>query len=393
MRRGATLLLGAGLVLTGGCAANTSPVEIRAIADPAAKLEHGSDRLAESRGQLVLGNIGLAIEGFHAALREQPASVQAMAGLADCYDRIGRSDLSRQYFEEALSLAPHDPAVLSAFAASLATQGKQGEALALRKEADAQLGTRQTPPAPVLAAATVTVHLQPPGVRLPAEVQLGKPKPVGAAASDQVVTKPLAATAPAQAAAAAGPGHAVTSRSTATTPVSPPLILASTGDSVTVKLPPVRTPVPAPAQGQAKPQDGPRLQRLSQGEVALLTGAEPAWLPRRQAPRAPQSSIRWVALDDRSSTSIQLLNAARLQGLAARTRNTLAGQGWRRIEIGDADRVRQHTLVLYPIDREGPGRRLALEFETKSAILRNGNRIVVLLGRDRAARRILQAQG
>ena len=44
----------------------------------------------------------LALEAYRKALREDPQSVGAMMGIATCYDRMGRFDLSRRHYEMAL---------------------------------------------------------------------------------------------------------------------------------------------------------------------------------------------------------------------------------------------------------------------------------------------------
>lgn len=120
-----------------GCS-TARPVEIRPRSHSAAETLNQSGRLHEAQAQLALGNVGLALEYFRKAEREQPTSVQALAGMANCYDLVGRADLSRLYFERALASAPHDVALLTAFAASLDRRGAKVEAALLREEATLQ---------------------------------------------------------------------------------------------------------------------------------------------------------------------------------------------------------------------------------------------------------------
>jgi hypothetical protein len=82
-----------------------------------------------------------------------------------------------------------------------------------------------------------------------------------------------------------------------------------------------------------------------------------------------------------------VLNAARSQGLAARTRQVLAANGWSSIQIGDAERVRTRSLVLYSADGEKVARQLAGQLHC--ATLRDDKRrnVVVLLGRDAVVNR------
>ena len=125
---------------------------------------------------------------------------------------------------------------------------------------------------------------------------------------------------------------------------------------------------------------GPRLERLSFGEVALVTFPTTAPL----APAVAQSAIA-TSLPNSSRVSVHLLNAARRQGLAAQTRNWLERQGWHGIVIGDAPRTRLASLVLFPAGHEAAARRLAARF---GAVARQqpgeGRAIIVLLGRNAA---------
>ena len=372
----AFLLSGAALAVA-GCASGPGPVQVRAIANSASKLGAGSERLAEARGQLVLGNVGLAIEGFHAALREQPDNVEAMRGLAACYDSMGRADLSRQYYEAALAVAPHNPASLTAFAASLEAQGKVRQATEVRSEA-AQASAQKALPVTLIAAL--------PPAPAPARASPAAPAPALAAAVAPAVARALPMASIAALAPARAPAPAVTN-------AQPAVAIAAVGQSVTVALPPPRPAARPIAQATMQP-DGPRLQRLSFGEVALLTAGEPAWRPTLAARTAQSTTVHWVALKDSSPRpNVRLLNAARSQGLAARTREYLLARGWRNIEIGDADAVRASTLVMYPAGRQSTGRSLAAQFRVRAGLQQQGEVIVVLLGRDAAASKAAQARG
>jgi hypothetical protein len=362
MRGGIAILLSGAALAVAGCASAPGRVQVRAIANSASKLGAGSERLAEARGQLVLGNVGLAIEGFHAALREQPDSVEAMRGLAACYDSMGRTDLSRQYYEAALAVAPHNPVSLTAFATSLDAQGKSRQAIEVRSEA-LQASAQKTMP---LVATVAPAPASPMVVALAA-----MPAPVPAAApAPAPVRVPAAAPAPA-----------------------PTVAIADVGQSVTIALPPPR-PAAQPIAHAIVQRDGPRLQRLSFGEVALLTVGEPAWRPTVAARTAQSTTVHWVALNDSAARpNIRLLNAARSQGLAARTRQYLLARGWRKIEIGDAEEVRDSTLVMYPAGRQTTGRSLAAQFDVRAGMQQQGEVIVVLLGRDATVSKAAQARG
>lgn len=126
----------------------------------------------QGKRQLQAGHAALAIDSFRRASRAQPDSVDALNGLAVAYDRIGRYDLSRRYYEAALGRDPTSAMLLHNFGYSLALQGKRDEGRALIEKALASgdprvlahgrtnlaaLGAAATPPAaPVVAAAPVT---------------------------------------------------------------------------------------------------------------------------------------------------------------------------------------------------------------------------------------------
>jgi hypothetical protein len=129
------------------------------------------------------------------------------------------------------------------------------------------------------------------------------------------------------------------------------------------------------------------------GEVALLTAGEPVWQPKVVTRTAQSTTVRWVALNDTASRpNIRLLNAARSQGLAARTRAYLMARGWRKIEIGDANAVRETSLIMYPEGRLTTGRSLASQFGFRPGVRQQGQVIVVYLGRDAAAARAALAR-
>ena len=72
-----------------------------------------------------------------------------------------RFDLSRRYYEAALAIAPGDPTLLTAFAASLDAQGRAAEAASVRQEIKQRLAlaaeTRVPPPARARVA-PITAH-------------------------------------------------------------------------------------------------------------------------------------------------------------------------------------------------------------------------------------------
>jgi hypothetical protein len=97
------------LLAASGAAARDLPAELRSKASPmaAAVLAATADgALDEGRALLAAANPVQAIAAFRTALASDPRSVAALNGLAVAYDRLGRADLARQYFEQALALEP-----------------------------------------------------------------------------------------------------------------------------------------------------------------------------------------------------------------------------------------------------------------------------------------------
>ena len=377
MNGGVKSLLVVAVLAAAGCAAEPGTVKVRPLADPGSKLRPGDGLLADAKGQLALGNVGLALEGFRKAARERPDSAEALAGMAACYDAMGRYDLAQAKYEAALALAPRSPTLLTALAVSLDRQGNRAAAAEVRNEiamlasASAVLdqATAEVEPTPAPAslapAQSVTVALPAPQLATPADVALP----------------------------AAGPmerwnGPALT--------VSE--ILIATPEPEAIEPPPAR--MPAPRLSEQAMVDlrttaaEPRLERLSLGEVALLTVPAPTWRGQVVSRSRQSVTVRWVPLATASSRpNIRLLNAARRQGLAARNREYLLARGWRKIEIGDSAEIREQSVVLYPSSRPALGRSLAAQFGFRARPIDKGNVFVVLLGRDAAATRAMQPRG
>ncbi|QDP19465.1 LytR C-terminal domain-containing protein [Sphingomonas xanthus] len=153
--------------------------------------------------------------------------------------------------------------------------------------------------------------------------------------------------------------------------------------SVTVALAPPRSvPVAVDSAGKSM-----RLARLSMAEVALITSAQPRWTARTVERTAKRTTIRFEA---RSQTPIRLLNAARVEGLAARTRAYLASRGFGGAQIGDAPAPRQASVIVYSSENRARAERLAAQFgfrlEREEGV---GAAVVILLGRDAARDRSL----
>jgi len=301
------------LAAVGAASCSTGGVEVRSIKQPLAQGRQPADfRVAEGNAQLALGNVGLAVESYRKALRERPDSIGALVGLATCYDRMGRTDLSRRHYEMALAVDPANTDIYSLFGQSLEAQGQGDEAARVKIELAARV---VAPEAPREAPGSVPVLPPPPAQR------------------------------------------------------------------VTVALAPSR---PAPVAVE-RPAVGVRLERLSMREVALVTRPQPRWEARAVARTATSTTIHF---DKKLQPAVTLLNAARVQGLAARTRAYLAARGFGAARIGDAPAVRKQSAILYAAADAPRAERLAAQFGfalERREDAKGG--LTILLGRD-AAREI-----
>ena len=344
MREGGTCLLVAAILAAGGCG-EQGKLQLRSIGSPlAAGAKAVSFRVAEARGQFVLGNVGLALESFRKAAREDPTSVDALAGIAACYDRMGRFDLSRRNYEAALALAPGDPHLLASFAASLDLQRLAPEAAKVRQEIRTRLA-----------------------VNTPAPDQ-----PAPAVGSAATALLPILPTTVADAVAA---------------------VLEASGwprnasPSVT-KLSVIRQATLDPAGGP-----GPRLERLSLGEVALITVAGPRWKVQQAEVKQPRpvtgaAAVRQAAV---ARSGIRLFNAARVDRLASRARSYLAGRGWNVASVGDVVLPRSRSLILYPAGKRATASRLSSQFGFAMEQRSDVRQVTILLGRDAAGLPMLKA--
>ena len=336
----------AALVLA-GCAGNDAKLEIRPSSAPSAQVAMPvEERLADGRAQLALGNVALALELFRKAEREAPGTLAALVGIAECYDRMGRHELSSRYIEQALAREPRNANLLRLLAMSFTSQGRYQEAEAARLQAQAS-----NAPVP---AKTVTVALP----QLPAQASNA---PVAAKTVTVALPSPRALDAPEK-----------IERSK--------VALPEAAHSVTMTLPPptpIQPAVEASAELRPEPVVPPRvrLERVSRGEIALVTSGRSLWT-RLAEVRPP------VGRTTRNGTAVRLLNAARFQGLAASARRSLQRQGWADVAIGDAAKVRQHSLVLYSAHNRQMARRLAAQLGFALARQPRPGRVTVLLGRD-----------
>lgn len=341
-----------GALSTGACVTETAGVKVRAVGQAPAAIGDSGAALARAQGLLNLGNPGLALEAFRTEQRDRP-SAAALAGIAACYVAMGRDDLAKTNIEAALALSPNSPDLLRQAALVMDRLGLKTEALAARRQAQAQaLADRVVPSAPAIVPSPSAEPAPNTAVAMARATELPTPE-----ATPELTIAPAPQPAP-------------------VTPVAQ--VAAAT---ITVPLPPVRE------ARSATHASAPRLERLSSREVALVTRAEPFWVPNVSRGRQTSSlNPRWTPLiPARSAVNVRLLNAARIQGLASAARSRLIERGWRKIEVGDFAQVRASSVVLYPAGKRKIGLSLARHFGIAAAQTK-GTTITILLGRDVARR-------
>jgi hypothetical protein len=99
-------LAGCASIMVAGCAAQQSAGPQFRISSSTAAMTDGASMLQRGRAHLDAGLDALAIESFRAEIRVNPESADAYNGLAVAYGRIGRDDLAKRYFETALAKDP-----------------------------------------------------------------------------------------------------------------------------------------------------------------------------------------------------------------------------------------------------------------------------------------------
>jgi hypothetical protein len=439
MKRGGKFLVSTTVLAVAACGGEQANLKVRSIPTPLAQGARPVPfRIAEARGQLALGNVALALEAFRTAARDDPNSTDAMAGIATCYDLMGRYDLSRRNYETALALAPANVELLGAFAQSLQLQGQVAEAARVRDEIALRLAASKGLDAPQVAEHApeqapapqiASMKVEAPRVTTTVPMALAAPSPVAVAQAQPVeiaIPRPALAAEPLRLADTTAPARANISvpslpeaRIVEEVPPPVPVVAperaeqAALGPSVTIKLPPARRvgtsaaapmtstaptqmasanlpplapyarPVPKPAVVE---EQGPRLERLSLGEIGLITAPGPVWRTTTLARSDISTKLRFVPLREASAypVKVRLLNAARIDRLAARTRSWLTARGWRGLAIGDARAIRARSMIYYPASQRALAQRLSAQFGFALAPRTSGAQITVLLGTDAA---------
>jgi hypothetical protein len=405
----ATLLISC--VALASCSTGNA-IKVRAAGDP---VMLSKDAIGVARAQLMLGNIGLALEGFRKALRDNASDTVALAGIGDCYASMNRYDLAQSNYEQALALSPRDPSLLRGIARVFDQEGQQAKAALAQAEAAAAVAQQAPLQRPVIASVpagetvplnravigSVTVELPraTPAQRVAEHVIQTARQTIAPAAAENapfpqpVVSRALPVSAPDAHVAdisSAPPVAKLEEPQSAGVPAGPArtqnaALLLPEADPPIDQKPPAQTGF-ATSDTLVAPRPQPRLERLSRGEVELITTSTPAWRLSRSRRASTQTEVAWVPLRPRpGGTNVQIQNAARRQGLAASERSLLVYRGWRKIAVGDAPALQHRSVVLYPVSQTRIGRSLAAQFGIASRVVK-GKAVVLILGRDAVSR-------
>ncbi|MEO5774038.1 MAG: LytR C-terminal domain-containing protein [Sphingomicrobium sp.] len=338
--------------------------------------------MAEAHAQFALGNVALALERYRAVYRQDERNIDALAGIAKCYQSMGRPELAQRQYELALAISPDEPGLLAALATTLEMQGLADKAAQVRSELaqreSAKLALNTPSVAKPIASAPAVADLIVPA---PAAVEVieasARPALIKAPAPAPQIQAPVASVAaaskPEPVSAPVGP--------TVTVNLPPPVAMEgakpignSVGRSVTVALAPAR---PEPAMVMAKAEPRLRLERTSLGEVTLRTRGSSSWAVLKVV--EPNAGIRYAS---KASGGLHILNGARTAGLAASTRAYLMSRGWRAIEVSDADKVRERSVLYAPRNRARTAASLAAQFRFPVLIASSSSDFVLILGKD-----------
>jgi tetratricopeptide (TPR) repeat protein len=138
-RLGSVAALGAALAGHGAVDAKTEDFgKVRMTGpDPIAGASAEAAR-ALGRALLAQNNPTQALQAYRQALAQDPESVDALNGIAVCFDRLGRFEDARLHYETALGIDPTSPVLLNNYGLSLFLQGdRQGAERFLRLAAAA----------------------------------------------------------------------------------------------------------------------------------------------------------------------------------------------------------------------------------------------------------------
>jgi LytR cell envelope-related transcriptional attenuator/Tetratricopeptide repeat len=356
-----TSAVAVGLIGLSACA--IAPLKIRPVNTSSLESQAPSSKVdllyAQGREALVAGDLAAALELFHGARRSGPDDIRVLNGLAVIYDRLGRYDLSANYYDRARELDPNSAVLQANLALSnqmRASHGLPSQTPSTYSEAREQAASQQaqiTPQEPLaIASEKPEWEAAPPtttSVRQFATTQL---LPIEAPSVPVITYKPtaLVETAPQR-----SPVQPQVARP-APTPINPP--------SASVR---VARPNPAPNAGRLTAINA--IASRAQSSIPSLT--KPSW----------------------SRPAIIVINGTGVRGQASRTAQQLRVAGWIVVGVGN-ERPYQRTATLI---NYGSGQRQQALMVARAMRIQSGsmplvmatprnNQIQVRLGRDSVSR-------
>jgi tetratricopeptide (TPR) repeat protein len=299
---------GLALIDAGAVEARTRPIENVRLAQSPGAVTTG-DAYQDGRALLAAGDTAGAIAAFRAALVASPQSIDALNGLGVAYDRIGRYDLSRSWYDTALAIDPTAVLVLNNLGYSLYLQGQYAAAIPLLQQVvdSDDAAARQTGQRLLTLIAA----------RMRSDMIDGRPPVSYAQTAPRRGPTMVAASSPTEMPVASRPTATPAASRLTATPARQPAAIAAPA----IAAPAIATAVPVTA---VEPPQA-RIEITSSGEQRLVIGG-PALAPELVAALGDAAPMVMVAdsWTPRAEARLAARAVAQEQALAERAR--LAGQ-------------------------------------------------------------------
>ncbi|MBB6226601.1 hypothetical protein FHS79_000758 [Polymorphobacter multimanifer] len=283
------------------------------------------DSYADARLLLAVGDLPGALAGFRRMLADDPRATDAMNGLGVVYDRMGRHDLARGWYEAALAVVPDDAALLANLGYSLTLQQQWQAALPFLRAAAA--GSDETAAASarqlmVLAAAAIMAEAAAaPAFPHAAEIELAGPAGMQCAAGEALTAPHQDIQGPARIEIAANGEAVLLLGSQRRAPA--PMLVAALGDAATLVLVPQPLVAPVAATASVMASEPSQPVSVEQAPVQLVrSDAHAQWLAmtspyrpvsapaRPAAPALAVASVTLIAAEPAVPTSTTRVQAS-----------------------------------------------------------------------------------
>jgi Tetratricopeptide repeat/LytR cell envelope-related transcriptional attenuator len=349
--------------LVGLSACTIAPLNIRPVNTSALESQAPSSKVdllyAQGREALVAGDLAAALELFHGARRSGPDDVRVLNGLAVIYDRLGRYDLSANYYDRARELDPNSAVLQANLALSNQMRARYGlpsQTPSTYSETRQQLASQQAQITPQEPVATSSDK---PAWEAPASAAVIAP---------QFATTQLPPTdAPSVAVITYGPPSFVE-----TAPQRLPF------QPQVARPAPTQVNLPSASVRVARPNPAPHVARLTANNTI--------------APRA-QSYLPSLTKPSWSRPAVIVINGTSVRGQATRTAQHLRVAGWVVVGVGnERPYQRTATLINYGIGQRQQALMVARAMRLHSGSMPSvlptphNNQIQVRLGRDSVSR-------